>query len=81
MKIEEHLTPQAVLEEIGHRLARRRLSLSMTQAAAAGRRGLVSGRSNGSSTKSGKSCRIGPTTPMRRVLPQHSATRYKTLFA
>ena len=35
MKIEEHLTPEAVIEELGRRIARRRLDLGVTQAEAA----------------------------------------------
>ena len=40
MKIESHLTPEAVLQELGRRLARRRLDLGMTQADAAEQAGL-----------------------------------------
>jgi len=35
MKIESHLTPEAVLEELGRRISRRRLDLGITQADAA----------------------------------------------
>ena len=40
MKIDKQLTPEAVLEELGRRLARRRLDLGMTQADAAEQAGL-----------------------------------------
>ena len=40
MKIEPQLTPEAVLQELGRRLARRRLDLGITQAEAAEQAGL-----------------------------------------
>ena len=40
MKIERQLTPEAVQAELGGRLARRRLDLGITQAAAAERAGI-----------------------------------------
>jgi transcriptional regulator with XRE-family HTH domain len=40
VKIESQLTPEAVVQELGRRLARRRLDLGMTQANAAEQAGL-----------------------------------------
>ncbi len=40
MRIEKQLTPEAVLEELGRRIARRRLDLGVTQADAAEQAGL-----------------------------------------
>lgn len=40
MRIDEQFTPEAVLEELGRRVARRRLDLGITQADAAARAGV-----------------------------------------
>ena len=68
MQIDERMTPDAVLTELGHRLARRRVDLGLSQADAAKRAGL--GKRTVERIEAGADCQVSTLLRLLGVLEQ-----------
>ncbi len=66
MKIEKQMTPETVLEELGRRIARRRLDLGITQADAAEQAGL--GKRTVERIEAGRDIQMSTLIRLLRVL-------------
>ena len=66
MRIEKQLTPEAILAELGRRIARRRLDLAMTQADAAEQAGL--GKRTVERIEAGRDTQVSTIVRLLRVL-------------
>ncbi len=66
MKIEELNTPQAILTEMGQRLAQRRIEMNLTQAALAEQAGV--GKRTVEAIESGKDCQLSTLCRLLNIL-------------
>jgi len=66
MRIDEHLGVEAVIEQVGQRLARRRLDLGLSQAEAAEKAGL--GKRTVERLEAGADCQLSTVIRLLRVL-------------